>query len=123
MKPTLRTETLTERRLKRQLRRFITIEMVCEKQAEAFCKTIGSWDKWSELKRLNFTITAYKFQPLNSRAKTPQEKRLKDVYAQVVKVARAYQFSRLANVDTSLSRLVNISKRALHTTRRDKELS
>ena len=121
-KPAVRTETPTERRLKLQLRRFITFERLADKTTEEICKTSRYWDIFAELKRSQFAILSYKLQEVRQRATSPQEKRLEAAYADVLKIVYAYRKGRYKTVDTSLTRLVTFIERALHATRKDKTL-
>ncbi len=122
-KPELRSETLTERRLKRQLRRFITIEMECEKQADALCRTSGNWSAYIDAKRLNFEVSMHRlYTSQRMTVRTPQERKLRHAYDQIIKVVTAMRRG-FKGIDTSLSRLVNLSKKTLYQTRRDKEMT
>ena len=121
-KPAVRTETPTERRLKLQLRRFITFERLADKMADAMCRLSRNWDIWAELKKQNFALLSYKLQEVRQRATSPQEKQLKATYADVLQAVYAYRKGQYWTVDTSLLRLVSMAERALHATRKDKTL-
>ena len=121
-KPAVRTETPTERRLKLQLRRFITLEHLASTLTEKIFSASRNWEVWEELKKQNFALLSYKLQEVRQRATSPQEKQLKATYADVLQAVYAYRKGRYKTVDTSLTRLVTFIERALHATRKDKTL-
>jgi len=88
-KPAVRTETPVERRLKRQRRRFITLERLACKMADKMYETFQHGDGWYELKKLNFALLSHKLQEVKERATSPQEKRLKAAYADMLQVVYA----------------------------------
>ena len=123
MKPILRTETPTERRLKRQLRRFITIAVYalnCRQPPASMgyrlYRNDGTYQQfvmWDILGRFP--------TPRMPIAKTPAEKQLRSVYNDI----RRYITNTRKRGDFSANLhqgglLLSACKQALHATRKDK---
>lgn len=116
MKPTLRTETPTECRLKRQLRRFITAYHRARLHPLAVDVTLYPWVLACEIGMIPLSVG------IEYDANTPQERLLASVCIDIRHLIRTSRRSQVALLSNCVY-LVCWCKDALRQTRRDKEMT